>query len=95
VPPPGFDWDAEKATANVAKHGVSFDEAVTVFGDPLASTVFDRDHSADEERWWTIGLSLDQRLVVVWHTDDGATIRIIGARPATARERRHYESGPY
>jgi uncharacterized DUF497 family protein len=93
VPDSGFDWDPNKAIANFAKHGVSFDEAITVFGDALASTVLQHDHSSDEDRWLTVGLSLQQRLVVVWHTDNGAALRLIGARLATPSERRKYESG--
>jgi hypothetical protein len=89
----GFEWEPEKAISNFAKHGVPFEEAVTVFGDPLATTVSDPDHSFDEERWWTMGLSSQQRLVAVWHTDRGDSIRLIGARPATPSERRKYESG--
>lgn len=89
----GFDWDSEKAIANFAKHGVSFEEASTVFGDPLATTVLDPSHSVDEERWFTVGLSSQQRIVVIWHTDYGDSIRLIGARLATPRERRKYESG--
>lgn len=89
----GFEWDSEKAISNFAKHGVSFDEAVTVFGDPLATTLLDTDYSSDEERWLTMGLSLQQRLVVVWHTDRGESVRLIGARLATPAERRSYESG--
>lgn len=73
---PGFEWDNEKAISNLAKHGVSFEEAVTVFGDPLATTVPDPAHSDAEERWWTIGLSSLQRIVVVWHTDRGDSIRL-------------------
>jgi uncharacterized DUF497 family protein len=88
-----FEWDPEKAASNQATHGVSFDEASTVFGDPLATTVLDREHSADEERWLITGLSRQQRVVIVWHTDRGGTIRIIGARQATRNERRTYESG--
>ena len=90
---PGFEWDAEKATTNFAKHGVSFEEAVTVFGDPLAITVSDPDHSSGEERWMTMGVSLQQRMLVIWHTDRGDAVRLIGARLATPAERRAYESG--
>jgi len=93
VPETGFVWDPDKAIENLDKHRVSFDEAITVFGDPLATTVPDPDHSSDEERWWTIGLSLQQRLIVVWHTDHVESIRVIGARLATPSERRKYESG--
>lgn len=87
------EWDGEKATSNLAKHGVSFDEARTVFGDPLATTVADPDHSVGEERWLTTGLSAQSRLVIVAHTNQGDTIRIIAARETTPRERRSYESG--
>jgi hypothetical protein len=88
-----FEWDAEKAAANFAEHGVTFEEGQTVFGDPLATTVFDTDHSDDEVRWLTTGLSAAGRIVIVWHTDRKGVIRIIGAREATPSERRTYESG--
>ena len=88
-----FEWHPEKAAANLAKHGVSFEEASSVFGDPLATTVPDPDHSTSEERLLTTGMSNQQRVVIVWHTERDDTIRIIGAREATPRERRTYESG--
>lgn len=88
-----LEWDQEKAASNLEKHGVSFEEASTVFGDPLATTVVDPDHSDDEDRWLTTGLSARQRLVIVWHTNRGAAARLIGARLATSNERRTYESG--
>ena len=88
-----FEWDPEKSASNLAKHMVSFEEARTVFGDPLATTVVGPDHSGDEERWLTTGLSRQHRIVIVWHTDRGCTVRIIGARLATPNERRAYESG--
>jgi len=88
-----FEWDAEKAASNFAKHEVSFEEASTVFGDRLATTVLDPDHSIGEDRWLTTGLSSQQRVVIVWHTNRGEAIRIVGARQPTARERRIYESG--
>jgi len=88
-----FEWDPEKAASNLTRHGVSFDEASTVFGDPLAITIVDPDHSVDEERWLTKGVSLQRRVLIVWHTDRGCTVRIIGARQATPNERRTYESG--
>lgn len=88
-----FEWDADKATANLARHGVSFDEASTVFDDPLAETVSDEDHSIDEQREITIGVSAADRPVVVWHTQRGEVIRIIGARRPTPTEWRAYESG--
>lgn len=88
-----FEWGPAKAAANLADHGVAFEEAETVFGDVLADTILDKAHSVDEERWLTMGMSNRGRLLVVWHTDRGEVIRIIGARPATPRERRVYESG--
>jgi uncharacterized DUF497 family protein len=89
-----FEWDLKKAAANLVKHGgVSFKEASSVFGDPLATTVPDRDHSVDEARLLTTGMSNQQRVAIVWHTEGEGAIRIIGAREATPRERRTYESG--
>ena len=87
-----IEWDSEKASANIAQHGVSFDEASTVFGDPLATTVPDPDHSLVEDRFLTTGISSQQRLLIVWHTDRGEIVRIIGARETTSRERSIYES---
>jgi len=87
----GFEWDPDKAEANVRKHGVSFDEATTVFGDPFARTRPDPLHSVDEDRWITLGESEQGRLLVVVHTDsDDEVIRIISARPPTGREWRTY-----
>ena len=88
-----FEWDLEKAASNLVKHGVSFEEATSVFGDPLATTVPDPDHSEAEARYLTTGTSNQQRVLIVWHTERGDAIRIIGARDATTRERRTYESG--
>jgi uncharacterized DUF497 family protein len=88
-----FEWDSEKAAANLAKHGVSFEEASTIFGDPLATTVVDADHSEEEERWLTTGSSVQGRILIVWHTDRQDAVRIIGARQTTSNERRTYESG--
>lgn len=88
-----FEWDADKAGRNVAKHGVEFAEAGTVFGDPLAVTFHDPDHSDDEDRFVTFGHSSALRLLVVSHTDRGGAIRIISARVATRNERRIYEEG--
>ena len=88
-----FKWDATKSASNLARHGVSFEDASTVFGDLLATTIPDPEHSADEERFLTTGLASRQRIVIVWHTDRGEVVRIIGAREATPRERRSYESG--
>ena len=87
-----FEWAPEKAASNLAKHGVSFGEGSTVFGDVLATTVPDPDHSFDEEREITTGYSSQGRLVVVSHTNRGEVVRIFGARPATPSERRSYES---
>lgn len=88
-----FEWDDAKAQANVAKHGVSFEEAATVFGDPLALTFHDPDHSVGEKRWLTFGVSQTDRLLVVVHTERGRSIRIISARRATRHERGIYEHG--
>ena len=87
-----FEWDPVKAEANLRKHGVSFEEASTVFYDPLAATGPDPDHSRGEHRYVTFGMSSSARLLVVGHTDrDDETIRIFTARPATPNERRIYE----
>ena len=87
-----FEWDPKKAEQNVNKHGVTFEEASAVFGDPLAATVPDTRHSAEENRFVTMGQSSPKRLVVVAHVDRGEQVRIISARLATRRERRKYES---
>jgi uncharacterized DUF497 family protein len=87
------EWDRRKASENAVKHGVSFDEAATVFDDPLAMTGSDPDHSIDEDRFVTFGMSSRGRLVAVAHTDRDDTIRIISARRATPGERRIYEEG--
>ncbi len=86
-----FEWDESKAVRNFAKHGVSFEEAATVFGDPLSDTFDDPDHSADERRFIIIGTSENGRMLTVAHSDDGATVRIISARELTRRERKFYE----
>lgn len=88
-----FEWDPTKAAINLAKHGVSFDEAATVFRDPLSATGADPDHSLDDERFITFGVSTRGRLLIVAHTESGDTIRIISARPVTVGERRIYEEG--
>jgi hypothetical protein len=88
-----FEWDPEKRASNEAKHGVSFEEATTVFGDPLATTILDPGHSEGEEHFLTTGLSDRQRVLIVWHTERGEKTRIIGAREATPHEGRIYESG--
>jgi hypothetical protein len=87
-----FTWDAAKAEQNALAHGVSFQEATTVFGDPLAGTILDPDHSVGEERYITIGHSSAGQLLVVCHTEQGDTIRIISARRATSHERQDYET---
>ena len=88
-----FEWDDAKALSNEQKHGVSFTESMTVFADPLALTGFDPDHSDDEDRYVTMGVSADGRLLVVSHTDRGEKIRIISAREASRREKKDYEDG--
>ena len=90
-----YEWDAGKAEANLNKHGVSFEEAGTVFLDSLAMTFSDPDHSADERREITIGHTIEQQLVFVSHCERDDRIRIISARLATRPERRQYEEGIY
>ncbi|HTQ39343.1 MAG TPA: BrnT family toxin [Pirellulales bacterium] len=86
-----FEWDLQKATRNLARHGVSFEEAATVFADPQAMTYFDPDHSDQEDRFLTIGNSSAGRLLMVSHTDRGELTRIINSRKLTRRERKQYE----
>jgi uncharacterized DUF497 family protein len=86
-----FEWDARKSATNLRKHGVSFAEAGTVFGDELSITVPDPDHSDQEDRYITIGRSNLHRLLMVAHTDRGENIRIISARELTKTERKEYE----
>jgi hypothetical protein len=88
-----YEWNAAKAKANLQKHGVSFDEAATVFLDPLALTFPDPDQCSGEEREITIGYGSRHRVVFVSHCPRGDGIRIISARKATRRERRQYEEG--
>ena len=88
-----FEWDPEKEIRNLRKHGVSFVEASTVFGDALAATISDAKHSEFEVRFITMGMSSGNRLLVVSHTDEEESLRIISARTATTQERRRYESG--
>jgi uncharacterized DUF497 family protein len=87
-----FEWDRTKATANQAKHAVPFEEAVSVFYDPLAATFPDPDHSVGERRLITYGHSQHGRLLVLSHTESEDTIRVISARVATAREKKRYET---
>ena len=89
--PPRFEWHAPKATANRAKHKVTFEEATTVFGDPLARIVDDPRHSQEEERFVLLGQSARRRLLVVLFTERSEAIHLISARKATRRERREYE----
>lgn len=85
-----FEWDEEKAVANLRKHGISFEEGTTVFTDPLSITISDPLHSQDETRYIDIGRSSEGRLLVVVYTEE-STIRLISCRPATRAERRIYE----
>jgi uncharacterized DUF497 family protein len=86
-----FEWDPDKATANLRKHKVSFSEASTVFGDFLGVTAADPDHSADEHRFITVGLSSSRRLLMVAHADRSGRVRIISARKLNQKERKAYE----
>ena len=87
-----FEWDREKAKKSYKKHRVHFEEAATVFYDPLSATFDDPDHSIGEPRLITIGFSSRGRLLIVSHTERRESIRIISARPATAHERRRHEN---
>lgn len=86
-----FEWNPQKAAANLAKHAVSFEDAATVFGDPLGRIMADPRHSAEEERLVLLGLSESKHLLAVMYVSRGERIRIISARGATRRERRNYE----
>ena len=88
-----FIWDPKKAKSNLKKHGVSFEEATTVFGDPLSITVHDPVHSGPEERFVSLGMSHRLNTLVVVHADRGESIRIISARRATRSERNRYGEG--
>lgn len=88
-----FEWDSAKAAANVRKHGVSFEEAVSALRDDFAATARDLAHSVGESRFITFGISANGRLLSVSHTDRGNRIRIISARVATRTERKIYEEG--
>lgn len=87
-----FEWDIKKAESNERKHGISFDEASTVFADALSLTIHDPLHSEDEERFVIIGGSYKNRMLTVVHTERDDSIRIISARKATKNERSYYES---
>ena len=86
-----FEWDQKKEAKNIRKHKVTFSEAATVLGDTLSTTVPDPDHSEEEDRYITIGLSQRHRLLIVAHTERGERTRIISARPLTSAEREAYE----
>lgn len=90
-----FEWDHEKAKINIKKHAVSFEEATTIFRDPNAISVFDVDHTSEEERWITLGISASGRLLIVCHTyfdlsEDTAILRVYSARKANTKEKSHY-----
>jgi hypothetical protein len=94
-----FEWDPAKALSNLQKHGVSFEDAATVFLDAQALTVYDAASSQDEQRWFTLGFDVGGKLLAVAHTHQDialgrARVRIISARRATRRERRNYEQEP-
>jgi uncharacterized DUF497 family protein len=86
-----FEWNLKKAALNLSKHGVSFEEALTVFADPLAKIFDDESHSLGEQREIIIGHSVNQKLLLVCFTAEGESIRIFSAREATKRERKDYE----
>jgi uncharacterized DUF497 family protein len=87
-----FEWNVEKAQTNLQKHGVSFEEAAEVFSDPLMKLIHDPHHSALEDRFIAVGMSMNRRIVVAVHTDRGDRIRIVSARLATRSERKQYET---
>jgi uncharacterized DUF497 family protein len=89
-----FQWDPDKAASNLAKHGIAFSEAATVFGDPLAITYHDLEHSDHEDRFITFGTTVAGRLVAVVHVDRDDRTRIVSARNLTRRERKQYEEFP-
>jgi uncharacterized DUF497 family protein len=88
-----YEWDEEKAAANLSKHGVSFEEAQTVFADPLYVDFYDPDHSSEEHRYLIVGESGQGRLLIVSYTERGDAIRLISVREVTPAERRDYEEG--
>lgn len=88
-----FEWDRKKARSNKKNHGVTFEEASTIFGDPLSITIPDPVHSVGEERFVTVGTSVNDKLIVVVHADRDDIIRIVSARKATRNERSQYEQG--
>ena len=90
-----FEWDDAKAESNEEKHGVTFAEAMTIFADTLSVTGYDPRHSDEEDRFLTMGMSVEGRLLVVSHTDRSDAVRIISAREASRRERKDYEDGRF
>ncbi len=90
-----FEWDKEKAALNKKKHKVTFEEAATVFGDPLAAIFDDPVHSQEEQREILIGHSAKNRLLVICFTERGTVVRIISARRANSQERKDYEENPF
>ncbi len=86
-----FEWDDEKAASNLKKHGVSFEEGATTFNDSGIATIFDPDHLEDEQRYISIGTSIQRRLLVIVHTAREERIRLISCRKATNAERKAYE----
>jgi uncharacterized DUF497 family protein len=89
----GYEWDDDKAKLNAEKHGVSFEDAATVFGDPLYVEFYDPDHSTDENRYLIVGRSTEGRLLIVSYTERENSVRLISARELTPAERRAYEEG--
>jgi uncharacterized protein len=87
-----FEWDDEKADSNLEKHGVSFEEGATIFNDPEIATIFDPDHSKNEERYISLGISIQGNLLVIVHMERNDRIRLISCRKATNAERRTYEN---
>jgi len=88
-----YEWDQEKAANNLEKHGVSFEEAATVFDDPLYIDFYDPDHSIEEHRYLIMGQSTGSRLLIVSYTERDQVVRLISAREVTPTERRAYEEG--
>lgn len=88
-----YEWDQEKAATNLEKHGVSFEEAASVFGDPLYIDFYDPDHSLDEHRYIIMGQSTAGRLLIISYTERDAVVRLISAREVTPSERKAYEEG--
>lgn len=86
-----FEWDENKAQSNVAKHSVAFEEAATVFADDNSLTIDDPEHSVNEKRFVTIGISAHKKILVVVYTERNDKIRIISARQASKKERKQYQ----